>query len=75
MDTQTEKARLSTPPVSHHHEYVEELRKSGAPILAASSGCLERLPEGGYYLSPTIITGSCEDDRISQEENFGPWSP
>ncbi|MEA4908245.1 MAG: aldehyde dehydrogenase family protein [Anaerolineaceae bacterium] len=74
MDTQTEMGPIiDAAQYRTIMEYVEEGRKSGAAILSGGERLSGNgLPEGGYYLSPTIITGAGDDDRISQEEIFGP---
>lgn len=53
--------------------YIEDGLKSGARLLCGGER-LKRpdLPEGGYYLPPTIFADVADDARISVEEIFGP---
>ncbi len=53
--------------------YIEDGLKSGA-YLKLGGERLQRpdLPEGGYYLPPTIFTDMADDARITVEEIFGP---
>ena len=47
---------------------VEAARTAGATILAGDT----TLPDEGYYVAPTIVTGAALDSQIAQEEVFGP---
>ncbi len=58
--------------------YIEIGRKEGRLVLggAVRGGAAEaggaRVPEGGYFIPPTIIEGVDRNARIAQEEIFGP---
>jgi acyl-CoA reductase-like NAD-dependent aldehyde dehydrogenase len=56
--------------------YIENGKTGGARLLCGGER-LRRpdLPEGGYYLPPTVFTGAADDARISCEEIFGPVLP
>lgn len=56
--------------------YIASGVESGARLLCGGQR-LRRpdLPEGGYYLPPTVFTGASDDARISCEEIFGPVLP
>lgn len=47
---------------------VKDARARGATILAGDTA----LPGEGYFFAPTIVTGVTPDDRIAQDEVFGP---
>ena len=51
-------------------EFVEEARSQGRIIRTGGKRILEET--GGYFMSPTIVTHVEPDDRIAQEEVFGP---
>ncbi len=54
--------------------YVELARREGGRILCGGAKPSE-LPErcrGGYFYEPTVIAGLRPDDRVNQEEIFGP---
>lgn len=51
----------------HAHEVVEEARANGATFLLGDNSLL-----GDASLTPTIITGIKDTDRIRDEETFGP---
>jgi 1-pyrroline-5-carboxylate dehydrogenase len=48
-------------------EYIEVGKKEGRPVLEGGS-----VPEGGYFVAPTIIADVEPKARIFQEEIFGP---
>lgn len=50
--------------------FVQEARDAGREILTGGIRILEET--GGYYMAPTIVTGVTPDDRLAQEEVFGP---
>ena len=53
--------------------YLELGLESGAKMLCGGHRLTApAVPEGGYYLPPTIFTEVTDDARISQEEIFGP---
>jgi len=47
--------------------YIEVGRKEGRAVLADS-----KVPDGGYFIPPTVFTGIAPNARIAQEEIFGP---
>ena len=47
-------------------EYIAQGKEESELALEMS------IPEGGYYISPTIFSGVNPDDTIAQEEIFGP---
>ncbi|MDZ4717712.1 MAG: L-glutamate gamma-semialdehyde dehydrogenase [Roseiflexaceae bacterium] len=47
-------------------EYIEIGKKDGRLVLGGD------LPDGGYFVSPTIIADVPAESRLSQEEIFGP---
>lgn len=50
-------------------QFVEEARNLGRKVIGG-----ERLLQetGGFYMAPAIIAGATKDDRVFQEEVFGP---
>lgn len=53
--------------------YIEEGKACGAKLECGGKPMkAPRVPEGGYYIEPTIFTGAPDDARISIEEIFGP---
>jgi acyl-CoA reductase-like NAD-dependent aldehyde dehydrogenase len=53
--------------------YIASGLESGAQLLTGGSRLsAPAVPEGGYYLPPTIFTHVGEDARISRDEIFGP---
>ncbi|WP_425102344.1 aldehyde dehydrogenase [Tropicibacter sp. S64] len=50
--------------------FVEEARAAGRRIVTGGHRMHEET--GGYYMAPTIITGVTPEDRLAQEEVFGP---
>ena len=51
--------------------YLDLARKDGLPILAEGAFGTN-LPEGGYYVKPTLIGDVPSRHRLGQEEIFGP---
>jgi aldehyde dehydrogenase (NAD+) len=51
--------------------YLDIARKDGLPILAEGS-LGTNVPEGGYYVKPTLIGEVPPDHVLAQEEIFGP---
>jgi aldehyde dehydrogenase (NAD+) len=51
--------------------YVELGRKSGAKVLVEGR-IASNVPKGGYYVKPTLFGDIAPDDRLAQEEIFGP---
>jgi 1-pyrroline-5-carboxylate dehydrogenase len=49
------------------NSYIEIGKKEGRPALADG-----KVPDGGYFIPPTIIADIKPNDRIAQEEIFGP---
>jgi 1-pyrroline-5-carboxylate dehydrogenase len=49
-------------------EYIEIGKKEGGKLVAGG----KRAPGDGYFLEPTVIVDVKPDDRIAQEEIFGP---
>lgn len=50
--------------------FVQEARSQGREIVTGGARILT--DTGGYFMAPTIVTGVQPDDRIVQEEVFGP---
>ncbi len=48
-------------------EYIEIGKKEGKMVAGAA-----KAPEGGYFIPPTIFIGIKPNDRLAQEEIFGP---
>ena len=56
--------------------YVQAARESGADMLCGGERLTGGdLPDGGYYLPPTILTGVPDDHSVTCEEIFGPVLP
>lgn len=60
------------PLISHRHKervkgYIEAAEQDGAELLASHT-----LPEQGFFVAPTIVTGAAHSAAITQEEVFGP---
>lgn len=54
-------------------EYIQDGVQSGAKLLTGGKRLNPpSVPEGGFYLPPTVFTEVADDARISQEEIFGP---
>lgn len=51
-------------------QFVEEARVSGRRIVTGGNRILTET--GGYYMEPTVVAGVDPNDRIAQEEVFGP---
>ncbi len=49
------------------NQYIEIGKKEGNAVLADT-----KVPDGGYFVPPTIIEGVDRNARIAQEEIFGP---
>src|SRR5262249_39700737 len=47
---------------------VERAKAAGATVLTGG----ERLPQPGFYMTPTIVEGAAPDSEISCSELFGP---
>jgi len=53
--------------------YIEEGKAAGARLECGGKRMMPpRVPEGGWYIEPTIFTAVPDDARISVEEIFGP---
>jgi gamma-glutamyl-gamma-aminobutyraldehyde dehydrogenase len=50
--------------------FVEEARAAGRTVVTGGTRILEET--GGYYMAPTIVSGVRPDDRLAQDEVFGP---
>ncbi|MDF0602711.1 aldehyde dehydrogenase [Psychromarinibacter sp. C21-152] len=50
--------------------FVEEAKSQGREVRIGGKRILEET--GGYYMAPTIVTGVEPDDRLAQQEVFGP---
>ncbi len=57
--------------VQHTEELVKEALDKGARLLAGG----QRLPGGGNFYAPTVLTGITSDMRLFREEIFGPVAP
>lgn len=58
----------------HHHRvlgYVERAKSEGA-VLVTGGQRPDHLPEGGYFVRPTLFTGVEPQMAVAQEEIFGP---
>ena len=54
-------------------QIVESYLKLAKPDQIAAQGSItETAPEGGHYIAPTLIKGLAPEDRLAQEEIFGP---
>ena len=54
-------------------QIVESYLKLAQPDQIAAQGSItETAPEGGHYIAPTLIKGLAPEDRLAQEEIFGP---
>lgn len=54
-------------------DYIESGKQSGAKLLCGGEQLLPpAVPEGGFYLPPTIFTEVADDAVIVKEEIFGP---
>ena len=52
--------------------YIETGKKEGTLICGGERLTGGDLPDGGYYVSPTVFTDVPDDAVISREEIFGP---
>jgi aldehyde dehydrogenase (NAD+) len=52
--------------------YISEGVRSGLRLLAGGEGMPDGVPEGGYYVRPTVFSDVPPDSRLAQEEIFGP---
>ncbi|WP_077624623.1 aldehyde dehydrogenase family protein [Sediminibacillus massiliensis] len=72
---------VTTGPINNkaQKEYVEELvedaQKNGAEVRKVGRILHEDLFDQGYYLQPTVVLGANQQDRIVEEEQFGPTVP
>jgi aldehyde dehydrogenase (NAD+) len=53
-------------------EFVAGARASGAEIVAGGNRKAVEGFDGGFFYSPTLVTGVAPESRIAQEEVFGP---
>ncbi len=53
-------------------QMIERTESSGAEILTGGKKRPNHLPEKGFYIMPTIIGNTDNNDPINQEEIFGP---
>ena len=53
-------------------DYVEIGRSEGARVATGGSAVEVAGCEGGYFVSPTVLTGVTNDMRVAREEIFGP---
>jgi aldehyde dehydrogenase (NAD+) len=44
----------------------------GGATIAATGELIDDLPTGGHYLAPTLLSGVSPDNRLAQDEIFGP---
>jgi aldehyde dehydrogenase (NAD+) len=44
----------------------------GGATIAATGELIDDLPTGGHYLAPTLLSGVTPDNRLAQDEIFGP---
>ncbi len=44
----------------------------GGATIAATGELVDELPGGGHYLAPTLLSGVTPDNRLAQDEIFGP---
>jgi aldehyde dehydrogenase (NAD+) len=51
--------------------YLDLVREGGVHVAAQASLAAD-LPEGGYWVAPTLLAGLTADHRLAQEEIFGP---
>lgn len=56
-------------------ELVEDAKASGAEVTELGKVMDESLFDQGYYMQPTLVTGVSQEDRIVNEEQFGPTIP
>jgi phenylacetaldehyde dehydrogenase len=48
--------------------YIESGREDGAEVVAGG----DRIGDGGYFVSPTVLVGTRPDMKVEREEIFGP---
>ncbi len=51
--------------------YIDRAKADGIPVIAEGR-LADGLPEGGYYVKPTLFAPVPRDHRIAREEVFGP---
>jgi acyl-CoA reductase-like NAD-dependent aldehyde dehydrogenase len=52
--------------------FVDEAREGGGEVVAGGGRPEVAGLEGGYFYSPTLVTGVAPESRLAQEEVFGP---
>jgi acyl-CoA reductase-like NAD-dependent aldehyde dehydrogenase len=53
--------------------YIDSALVEGGVIVAGGPGPVEGLPQGGFYVKPTVISGlNAKTSRAAREEVFGP---
>jgi 2-formylbenzoate dehydrogenase len=52
--------------------YVSAARDAGARLVTGGARPDAELPEGGYFLTPTVLTDVAQASPLGQEEVFGP---
>ncbi|MBN2563773.1 MAG: L-glutamate gamma-semialdehyde dehydrogenase [Phycisphaerae bacterium] len=60
-------AVIDKPAYDKINEYIEIGRKEGKMVLGGA-----KVPKGGYFMPPTIFIAIKPNDRLAQEEVFGP---
>ena len=53
--------------------YVDVAREQGGELVAGGRAPLDEALRGGCYVEPTIVKAKSPQDRIAQEEVFGPF--
>lgn len=73
LDTETEMGPLTS---KVHHErvlnFIEVAKQQGSEILSGGRAPADSTLANGYFVEPTIVTAKPED-RVSNEEVFGPF--
>ncbi len=54
-------------------EYTDIARQQGATILAGGDVPTDSNLQSGYYVAPTVVEVKTPQDRVAQEEVFGPF--
>lgn len=74
MDAATEMGPLTS---ALHRDrvlsYVDVAREQGGELVAGGRAPLDEALRGGCYVEPTIVKAKSPQDRIAQEEVFGPF--
>jgi aldehyde dehydrogenase (NAD+) len=74
LDTETEMGPLTS---KVHHErvlsFIEVAKSQGSQILSGGRAPEAGALSGGYFIEPTIVTAKAED-RVANEEVFGPFA-